>query len=57
MSPGSTLSELDERISAIRDDINELVEQAAGYSSAGDEDRTAATIAEQELNRMRDACG
>jgi predicted nucleic acid-binding Zn-ribbon protein len=51
MSAELTLAELDERISATRENIDELVEQAAAYSGAGDEDRTAERIAElqQEL--------
>jgi hypothetical protein len=43
-----TLTELDERIAAIRENIRDLVEQAAAYSGAGDEDLTAERIAEQE---------
>jgi hypothetical protein len=40
--------ELDERIAAIRENIRELTEQAAAYSGAEDEARTADRIAEQE---------
>ena len=36
-----TLTELEERIAAARQNINELIEQAAAYSGAEDEDRTA----------------
>lgn len=43
-----TLAELDERIAGIRENIRDLVEQAAAYSGAGDEDLTAERIAEQE---------
>lgn len=44
----------------IRENINELVEQAAAYSGAADENRTAERIAEQEqelakLIELRDA--
>src|SRR3954465_11561282 len=41
MSNGSTLSlpELENRIAILRDNIRQLVEQAAGSSGAGDEDR------------------
>jgi predicted nucleic acid-binding Zn-ribbon protein len=51
MSTELTLAELDERISAARENIDELVEQAAAYSGTGDENRTAERIAElqQEL--------
>jgi hypothetical protein len=57
---GPTIAELDERIAMIRQNINDLVEQAAGYSGAGDESRTADRIAEQEqelakLIKLRDA--
>ena len=45
---GPTIIELDERIAMIRQNINELVEQAAAYSGAEDENRTADWIAEQE---------
>ena len=49
-----TISELDERIAMIRQNINELIEQAAAYSGAEDENRTADRIAqqEQELSRL-----
>jgi hypothetical protein len=54
MSTEMTLAELDERIALARENMRELVEQAAAYSSAGDEDRTAARIAgfEQELTGL-----
>jgi hypothetical protein len=49
-----TLAELDRRIAAIRQNIRDLVEQAAAYSGAGDESRAADRIAqqEQELRRL-----
>ena len=51
---GPTLAELDRRIAAIRQNISDLVEQAAAYSGAGDESRAADRIAqqEQELRRL-----
>ncbi len=54
MNDELTLAELDERIAATRQNLAELVEQAAAFSSAGDEDRTAARIAEfqQELDGL-----
>jgi len=57
---GPTIIELDERIAMIRENINELVEQAAAYSGAEDENRTADQIAEQgqelaKLIELRDA--
>jgi hypothetical protein len=42
------LSELDTRIAAIRENIRALIEQAAALSGAGDEDRMANRIADQE---------
>ena len=49
-----TISELDERIAMIRQNINELIEQAAAYSGAEDENKAADRIAqqEQELSRL-----
>jgi hypothetical protein len=49
---GPTITELDERIAMIRQNINELVEQAAAYSGAED-DRTADRIAQQEQELAR----
>ncbi len=49
MATAATLVELDERIAAIRENIRELTEQAAAFSGAEDEARTADRIAEQEL--------
>ena len=49
MSNGSSpsLSELDARIAILRDNIRQLIEQAAGYSGAEDEERNADQIAQQ----------
>jgi len=56
MSNGSTLSlpELEDRIAIIRDNIRQLIEQAAGVSGAEDEARNADRIAQQseELDRL-----
>jgi hypothetical protein len=56
MSNGSSLSrsELDDRIAILRDNIRQLVEQAAGSSGATDEDRNADRIAQQtaELEKL-----
>jgi hypothetical protein len=64
MSNGSTLSraELDDRIAILRDNIRQLIEQAAGSSGATDEDRNADRIAKQteeleKLIKQRDAIG
>jgi hypothetical protein len=53
------LVEIDQRIAAIRENISELVEQAAAYSGAADEELAARRIADQEaqlelLTRQRD---
>jgi len=56
MSNGSLLSleQLDARIAIVRDNIRQLIEQAAAQSGAGDEDRNATRIAQQneELERL-----
>jgi len=54
-----SLAEIDERIAAVRENIRELVEQAAAYSGAADEDLVSRRITEQEaeldlLLRRRD---
>jgi hypothetical protein len=60
MTDEVTLSELETRIAAIRENIRELIQRAAALSGAGDEDRMANRIADQEakleaLIRERDA--
>jgi hypothetical protein len=62
MSNGSTLSlpELEDRIAILRDNIRQLVEQAAAFSGAEDEERNADRIAQQteeleKLIKQRDA--
>ena len=62
MSNGSalSLSELEERISILRDNTRQLIEQAAAYSGAEDEARNADRIAQQTeeletLIKQRDA--
>jgi uncharacterized small protein (DUF1192 family) len=49
-----SVAELDERIRIVRENIRQLVEQAAGYSGAEDEERNADRIAQQteELDRL-----
>lgn len=44
----ATLAELDAAIAAVSDNIRELVEQAAAYSGAADEERNADRIATQQ---------
>jgi hypothetical protein len=62
MNDGSSLSlaELDRRIAIARDNIRQLIEQAAAFSGAGDESRNADRIARQteeleKLIKQRDA--
>jgi len=56
MSNGSPLSlaELDQRIAIVRDNIRQLIEQAAAVSGAEDESRNADRIAAQsdELEKL-----
>jgi uncharacterized small protein (DUF1192 family) len=53
--PLVSLKELDERIAATRENIQELIEQAAAYSGAEDEERNTERIAQQnaELERLQ----
>ena len=59
--PGSlSLDELNDRIAITRDNIRQLIEQAAAMSGAGDEARNADRLAEQQaeldtLVKQRDA--
>ena len=55
-----SLAELDARIAILRDNIRQLIEQAAAYSGAGDEARAADRLAQQneeleKLVKQRDA--
>ncbi len=55
-----SLSELNDRIAVLRDNIRQLVEQAAASSGAQDEERTSGRIAQQQeeldkLVKARDA--
>jgi hypothetical protein len=56
MTNGSSLSrsELDDRIAILRDNIRQLIEQAAASSGAADESRNADRLADQneELERL-----
>jgi hypothetical protein len=53
-SGSPSLAELDRRISILRDNIRQLIEQAAALSGAEDESRNADRIAQQseELERL-----
>lgn len=48
MAEFETAQDLDAQIAAVRANIADLTEQAAAYSGAGDESRTADRIADQE---------
>jgi hypothetical protein len=52
--PSLSLAALDRRIAIARDNIRQLIEQAAAFSGAEDEDRNADRIAQQteELERL-----
>ena len=53
-APSLSAAELDRRIAIVRDNIRQLIEQAAAFSGAEDEDRNADRIAQQteELERL-----
>jgi ABC-type transporter Mla subunit MlaD len=48
MPDNQTLDEINQRIAMIRDNLRQLVEQAAAFSGAADESRNAERIADQE---------
>jgi len=48
MTESMTLAELDAAIAVVQDNLRELIEQAAAYSGAADEDRNADRIATQQ---------
>jgi len=55
-----SLAELEQRMAIVRDNIRLLIEQAAAYSGAEDEDRNADRLAQQNeeldrLSKQRDA--
>jgi hypothetical protein len=60
-STGSlSLAELEQRIAIVRDNIRQLIEQAAAFSGAEDEERNADRLAQQNeelerLTKQRDA--
>jgi hypothetical protein len=60
MADTEALAEIEQRIAVLRDNLRQLVEQAAGYSGAEDEERNADRIANQQaqldaLLKERDA--
>jgi hypothetical protein len=48
MTASATLAELDAAIAIVQDNLRELIEQAAAYSGAADEERAADRIAAQQ---------
>lgn len=48
MATDETVSEVDRRIAIVRENLRTLIEQAAAYSGAADEERAADRIAEQQ---------
>jgi hypothetical protein len=48
MADPEPLAEIEQRIAVLRDNLRQLVEQAAGYSGAEDEARNADRIADQQ---------
>ena len=44
----AALAEIEKRIQIVEDNLRELVEQAAAYSGASDEERNADRIADQQ---------
>jgi predicted RNA-binding protein len=48
MADQATLAEIEKRIQIVEDNLRELVEQAAAYSGAADEERNADRIADQQ---------
>jgi phage gp37-like protein len=54
--PQPNIAEIDARIAEIRENLRELVEQAAAYSGAADDELVSQRIADQEalLERLTD---
>ena len=48
MTDQAALAEIEKRIQIVEDNLRELVEQAAAYSGAADEERNADRIADQQ---------
>ena len=50
---GPSLVEIDQRIAVIRENLRQLVEQAAAFSGAGDEERISQRLADQQAQLDR----
>jgi hypothetical protein len=46
--PSLSLDQIEDRIAITRDNIRQLIEQAAAFSGAGDEERNADRLSQQE---------
>jgi len=60
MADNEALAEINRRIAIVQENLRELIEQAAAFSGAEDEERNADRIADQEaklaeLEKQRDA--
>ena len=53
MPNDADLIEIDKRIAIIRDNIRQLIEEAAAFTGAADENRIADRIADQEARTRR----
>ena len=53
MPNDADLIEIDKRIAIIRDNIRQLIEEAAAFTGAADENRIADRIADQEARTCR----
>ena len=48
MADSAALADIERRIQIVEDNLRELIEQAAAYSGAADEERNANRIADQQ---------
>ena len=48
MADQATLAEIEKRIQVVEDNLRQLMEQAAAYSDAADEERNADRISDQQ---------
>jgi hypothetical protein len=48
MADKTALADIDRKIQIVEDNLRELIEQAAAYSGAADEERNADRIADQQ---------
>ena len=53
MEDKAALAEIDRKIQIVEDNLRELIEQAAAFSGAADEERAAERIADQRARSTR----